>query len=66
LEHYLRSLELDESNIDAYVCLGGVLENMKAPPEKAEKYYRLALDREPGNQRAIEAIKKLKAQAKKN
>lgn len=64
IAHYLRSLELDESNIDAYVCMGGVLENMKAPPDKAERYYRMALEKEPGNQRALDALKKIKAQKK--
>jgi len=65
LAHYMRSLELDEGNIDAYICLGGVLENMKAGNEKAERYYRMALEKEPGNQRAIEALKKLKGGNKK-
>jgi hypothetical protein len=33
---------------------------MKGPIEKAERYYRLALEKEPGNPRALEALKKLK------
>ncbi len=59
--HYMRSVELDETNVDAYVCLGGVLENMKAPVDKIEKYYRMAIEREPGNARALEALKKIKS-----
>lgn len=58
--HYIRSLELDEGNVDAYICLGGVFESMKMP-EKAEKYYRMALERDPGNSRAVDALKKIKA-----
>ena len=62
--HYLRSIELDEGNVDAYICLGGVLENLKSSPEKAERYYRLALEKDPGNTRAIEALKKIKGAKK--
>lgn len=38
---------------------------MKAPPEKAEKYYKLALEKEPGNQRALDALKKLRSSVKR-
>lgn len=61
--HYQRSIELDDQNVDAYICLGGVLENMKAPADKIERYYRMALEKDPGNARAVESLKKLKSAA---
>jgi tetratricopeptide (TPR) repeat protein len=33
--HYIRSIELDEGNVEALICLGGVFESMKIP-DKAE------------------------------
>lgn len=41
--HYQKAIELDEGNIDAYVCLGGALENLKMF-ENAEKAYKKALE----------------------
>ncbi len=51
---------MDENNTDAFVCLGGVYESVK-DLDKAERYYRLVLQREKDNIKAIEALRKLKA-----
>jgi Tfp pilus assembly protein PilF len=46
---------LDANNIDAYLCLGGVLETLKQIP-LAEKQYRYALEKDPENGRAKESL----------
>ena len=58
-------LDLYSMRRNVYICLGGVLENMKIAPEKAERYYKVALEKDPGNPRAIEALKKLKSLIKR-
>jgi tetratricopeptide (TPR) repeat protein len=60
VHHYNRSIELDEGNVDAYVCLAGVLEANHGIPEKIEQLYREALLRDPDNQRAKEGLRKIK------
>lgn len=49
IHHYTRSLELDEGNVDAYICLAGVLESTRGLPDKIEALYREALLRDPDN-----------------
>lgn len=46
--HYKRALELDDQNTDALMCLGGVSESLNQP-ERAERYYKIVLQREPDN-----------------
>jgi len=53
-------LELDDKNTDAFLCLGGVYETLKQF-DKAEKYYKIVLQREGDNNKALDALKKLKS-----
>lgn len=57
--HYKRAIELDPKNIDAYICLGGVLENVRDPQE-AEKVYLIAKQVELSNPRIKEALSNLR------
>lgn len=57
--HYKRAIELDDKNADAYYCLGGVYETLKQM-DKAERYYKIVLQKEPENEKAREALKKMR------
>jgi tetratricopeptide (TPR) repeat protein len=46
--HYKRAIELDDGNTDAFYCLGGVFETLKQY-DKAERYYKLVIERETDN-----------------
>jgi Tfp pilus assembly protein PilF len=41
LQHYHTAIELDEENVDAYVCIGNIYEILKKP-DKAKFYYKQA------------------------
>ncbi len=55
----MRAIELDETNNDAYYCIGGVYENA-GQLEKAEKFYKKLREKEGESTRVIEALSKLK------
>ena len=60
-KHYQKSIEIDDGNLDAYLCLGGVYEQLKLV-NKARDIYERVLKMDAENTKAIEALEKLALQ----
>ena len=56
--HYNRAIELDEENIDAYVCKGSIFEQLKKY-DRAKEVYEAALQVQRDNPKVLEALAKL-------
>jgi len=53
------AISLDETNVDAYLCLGGAYESLKIS-EKAANAYQYALRVDPESTKAQEALARIK------
>ena len=58
LNHYQRAVELDEENVDAYVQMGNIYEQLKKY-DAAKSLYKQAQLIQPDNPKVIEAFEKL-------
>ena len=58
VKHYIKSIELDDQNMDAYLCLGTVYE-AQGKLDKARNVYRRAELLDGENTKLQEAIQKL-------
>lgn len=56
--HYNRAIELDEENIDAYVCKGSIFEQLQKY-DRAKEVYEAALQVQRDNPKVLEALAKL-------
>ena len=63
MKHYKRAIELDDNNIDAFFCLGQVLELMK-DFEAAENIYQQVGNKPGAQARATEMLAALKDKSK--
>ena len=59
MQYYKVAIRLDDSNIDAYLCLGSAYESL-ALEEKAANAYQYALRVDPESSKAHEALARLR------